>query len=233
MDEATRIITNQISDALSEHHQWSVLYNPKSSTKGDLHRQMKVYTKLSDVIIRFAPQGSVYRKHSEVIFQDMETQLTHPYSLPESHLARLAAIVDELKDAYEKGYLTTINELINSELFSDFLEMGNYYLNEGHKDAAAVILGGVLEEHVRKLCQKNGIALTYQNDKGETKPKKTSSLNQDLVKKAVYNEGQKKQIDAWLSIRNSAAHGKYSEYTKEQVQNMLDGMRNFFLLFVA
>jgi len=33
----------------------------------------------------------------------------------------------------------------------------------------------------------------------------------------------------WLGIRNSAAHGKYSEYTKEEISLMLQGIRQFIL----
>jgi len=34
-------------------------------------------------------------------------------------------------------------------------------------------------------------------------------------------------ITGWLDLRNQAAHGKYSEYTKEQVQTMLQSTRDF------
>jgi len=233
MDEITINIVKQIDEAISAHHGWAFTNQVGGSEKGKILQQMKIYTKMSDAIIRFAPHGSAYMTLAKPIFDSLEKQLQGPYTLPESHLARMAGILESLKNAYTTGYLKTIEELVNSGLFSDFLEMGNYYLNEGHKDAAAVILGGVLEEHLRKLCQKNGIDITYDNGKSETKMKKTSILNQDLVKNAVYNEGQKKQVDAWLFIRNSAAHGKYSEYTKDQVQNMLDGLRIFFNLYAA
>ncbi len=35
--------------------------------------------------------------------------------------------------------------------------MAEYLLKEGYKDPAAVITGSTLEEHLRKLCIKNGI----------------------------------------------------------------------------
>lgn len=233
MDDITANIIRQIDEAITAHHSWAFSHTVGGSEQGNQIQDMRIYTKLSDAIIRFAPRGSAYLALAEPIFDSMEKSLHYPYSLPKSHLSRLAGILVELKNAYTSGYLKTIEELVNSELFSDFLEMGSYYLDEGHKDAAAVILGGVLEEHLRKLCQKNGIDITYQNPKGDTVPKKASVLNQDLVKNDVYNEGQKKSIDAWLTIRNYAAHGEYSKYNKDQVVNLLDGLRLFFTSFPA
>ena len=53
--------------------------------------------------------------------------------------------------------LANIDELIHADIFTGFLEMGYYLLEEGYKDPAAVLAGGTLEEHLRKLCQKNNI----------------------------------------------------------------------------
>jgi hypothetical protein len=52
-------------------------------------------------------------------------------------------------------------------------------------------------------------------------------LNADLAKAGKYDKGDQKQVTAWLDLRNKAAHGKYTEYTKERVDLMLDGVRNF------
>ena len=43
------------------------------------------------------------------------------------------------------------------------------------------------------------------------------------------NELIQKQITAWLDLRNNAAHGKYSEYTQEQVSLLLQGVMDFII----
>ncbi len=134
----------------------------------------------------------------------------------------LAGILTSLKIAYESGYLTSITELIHADLFSDFIDMAEYLLSEGYKDPAAVIIGSVLEEHLRKLNDKNGIAVESFG-----RPKKVDLLNSELAAKTVYSKLDQKSITSWLDLRNKAAHGKYSDYTKEQVALQIQSIQNF------
>lgn len=62
---------------------------------------------------------------------------------------------------------------------------------------------------------------------GKAVPRKADTLNADLAKAGKYTKLDQKQITAWLDLRNKAAHGKYSEYTNEQVVLMLAGVRDF------
>lgn len=60
-------------------------------------------------------------------------------------------------------------------------------------------------------------------------PRKADALNSELAKVEVYSKLDQKQITAWLALRNNAAHGKYDEYTSEQVRNMLVGVTEFMV----
>jgi len=124
------------------------------------------------------------------------------------------------------GWFLPLRELLTAEIFSDFLEMAEHYLELGHKDPAAVMIGSVLEEHLRKLAVRNVIPLIYEKD-GKQVPKKADALNAELAKAEVYNKLDQKSVTMWLGLRNSAAHGKYGEYTKDQVQLMLQGVLSF------
>lgn len=143
----------------------------------------------------------------------------NPYNVP-----RVAGILTALKQAYETGFLTRYEELIHADLFSDFVEMAEHLLQEGYKDPAAVIIGSVLEEHLRQLCTKSRISLDNAG-----KPKKGDQLNADLAAANVYSKLDQKSITSWLDLRNKAAHGKYGEYTKEQVDLLQQGVRNFMV----
>jgi len=126
----------------------------------------------------------------------------------------------------ENGWLFQIKGLVSAEIFADFLEMAEYLLEEDYKDAAAVMIGSVLEEHLRKLCDKNAIPVTTIKDDKHV-PLKAEILNHELNKAEVYNKLDMKQITSWLDLRNKAAHGKYKEYTKEQATLMLQGIMDF------
>jgi ribosomal protein S17E len=134
----------------------------------------------------------------------------------------VAGAVKSLRNAIAGGYLTSFQELVHANLFSDFVDMASHLVDNGYKDAAAGILGGVLEGHLRQLCKKHGIPTESQDSKGDMRPKKLDRLNADLASQSVYDMLVHKQITAWAHLRNSAAHSKYEDYTEQQVRQMKD-----------
>lgn len=140
----------------------------------------------------------------------------------ESGKSILSAIRNELAG----GWLFTIKGIVTAEVFADFLEMATHLLSQGYKDPAAVMIGSVLEEHLRQLCQKHAIEIE-DNHNGTPKPKKADRLNADLTKNEVYNKLDQKAVTTWLDLRNKSAHGLYSEYTEDQVHLMMQGVTDF------
>lgn len=138
----------------------------------------------------------------------------------------ITGIVAALKGDLQDGYLASSSELVHGKVFGDFLQMAEYLLNEGFKDAAAVIAGSTLEAHLRQLCLKHGIDTEHISPDRSRRPKKASQLNQDLAK-ATYSQFDQKQVTAWLDLRNSAAHGKYVDYTDKQVEQFIEWLRHF------
>lgn len=126
-------------------------------------------------------------------------------------------ILEAAKNEIAGGWLFTVRGVVAAEIFADFLEMAAYLLKKGYKDPAAVVTGSVLEEHLRQLCNKNNISIEKSAD----------LMNADLSKATVYNKLDQKSVTAWLDLRNKAAHGQYSEYTKDQVEVMLSGVTDF------
>jgi hypothetical protein len=123
-------------------------------------------------------------------------------------------------------WLFTVRSLVTAEVFTDYMDMAEYLLELNYKDPAAVVAGSTLEEHLRQLCRKNGIPITQQKS-GKAVPLTGEPLNIDLAKAGVYNSVEQKLITGWLGIRNSAAHGKYEEYSADQVRGMITGIPEF------
>ena len=136
------------------------------------------------------------------------------------------AILESIKDEVSGDWLFSIKGLITADVFADFIEMANYLLEQNYKDAAAVIVGSVLEEHLRQLAQANNIETVIETE-DKIKPKKADRLNADLANDNIYSKLDQKAITMWLDLRNKAAHGKYDEYNKEQVTNMISGIVEF------
>jgi len=135
-------------------------------------------------------------------------------------------ILKAIRSEIEGGWLFTVKGLVTAEVFADFIEMAEHLLESGYKDPAAVMAGSVLEEHLRQLCNKNGIPVTLQKD-GKEVPLKADVLNSELTKAEVYTKLDQKQVTAWLDLRNKAAHGRYDEYNKNQVETMIRGIVEF------
>ncbi len=170
-------------------------------------------------VVRISGQDSVYCKQIEEI-------LARKVDNDWGKMAMVIGVVSALKADVQQGYVASLQELVHGELFADFLEMAKYLHSEGFKDAAAVIAGGTIESQLRQLCIKSEIETEVETPKG-IEPKKADRMNSDLAKINVYSKLDQKNITAWLDLRNKAAHGHYSEYTKEQVEFMIAGVRDF------
>lgn len=165
---------------------------------------------------------NLYGENHPYYFRFKETVTKNSLSMVEAG----KGILNSIKTEIERGWLTTVRGLVSAEIFSDFLETAEYLLEQKYKDPAAVIIGSTLEEHLRQLCRKYNIPVEeYKEDK--VIPRKTNALNSDLYTAEIYNKLDQKNIMAWLDLRNHAAHGKYSEYTIEQVHYMLKGVLEF------
>lgn len=143
-----------------------------------------------------------------------------------SDAERGVAILRAIHSEISGGWLFTVKGLVAAELFSNFLEMAEHLLDTGYKDPAAVMIGSVLEEHLRQLCGKHSIEPEEERE-GKTITKKADRLNADLAKAGVYTKLDQKQVTAWLDLRNNAAHGKYDMYTREQVSQFMSGVIGF------
>ena len=144
-----------------------------------------------------------------------------------SEVAEVAlGVVQALRANVEGGFLTSARELIHAEVFEDFLEMADFLLAGGYKDAAAVMGGGVLESHLRRLCIRYGVGIEVPTSSG-TRPKNADRMNADLAAAKAYSILDQKSVTLWLDLRNKAAHAEYNEYNAQQVTQFLAGLRGF------
>ena len=156
-------------------------------------------------------------------------ELSSPEIIPDSggqYAPEYPGILNAIKTEVESGWLVSFKKLVEADVFCDFLEMSEYLLEENYKDPAAVMIGSVLEEHLRSLCVENSISI-FDEGKEKQIPKKASRLNDDLAKKGVFNKLTQKSVTSWLDLRNNAAHGKYGEYNIDQVKLMYQGVFQF------
>lgn len=138
------------------------------------------------------------------------------YSSNYDVLKKIKAVFFAAKEDFEGGYLISVKNLIQAEVFDSELEQASELLSAGYVSAAAVVAGVVLETTLRNLCNENGITLG-----------KLDKMNADLAKSGSYNALVQKRITALAGIRNSAAHGKVEEFTREDVASMISEVEKF------
>jgi hypothetical protein len=115
-----------------------------------------------------------------------------------------AALVD-----FTQGFMADNKLLISAEVFADFLVQAEVLLENDYKDAAAVIIRSVLEDGLRRVC---GAKKLQTNARAGI-----HDLAESLLKANAITSVQFKEIEAKKEIGNRAAHGKFSEYTKQDV----------------
>lgn len=139
----------------------------------------------------------------------------------------LFGVLGALRQAIEYDFLQSARERIHGEVFTDFLDMAGYFHEMGYKDAAAVMAGGVLEQHIRQLCAAHNIATEEPHATGKTHSKTAERMNTDLAKAGAYDKGAQKRVTAWLDLRNNAAHGHYEKYELQDVGLFIQEIRLF------
>ena len=139
------------------------------------------------------------------------------------HITVLQGLLQAMQHDVDRGLLGEIRQLLRGELFVDFIEMAEHLLEEGYKDAAAVLIGGVLENALRSLAEANSIPI--HNEKGRRLA--LESLNAGCAAADLSAKMVQKQITSWGDLRNNAAHGQYEKYDADSVRMMLLFVQKF------
>ena len=139
------------------------------------------------------------------------------------------------KDDFLKGFLGDLGLEIEAAIAADYMGQAEQLLAEGQSGKydyvpAAVLAGAVLEKSLRTLCDKQSPPISTVHNNG--KPLTLVPLIEVLKKNNLFNELTAKQLRAWADIRNSAAHGKFDEFNRSQVDLMIQGINNFLATYM-
>lgn len=173
----------------------------------DIFNEWKVGTE--NLIQKTCGEGSPY-------FKNFILEVKRGYK---SHVDSGIGMLRALREDIEQGYLSSIHDLVKAEIFSDYLEVAQHLLDNNYKDPAASLIGATLENGLKDIATKNNIVFNPKEG--------IDDLNKKLAAASLYNALIFKQVDLWRSIRNSADHGKFKDYSISDVSNMKNGVENF------
>lgn len=143
--------------------------------------------------------------------------------------SQIGGILQGLQDDYENGFLDDLEKRVVANISADYMTQVEGLFNEGHPGQydhvpAAVLCGAVLEDALRRLCDRQTPQVQTENN---GRPKALNALIQDLQKANAFNKLKAQQLRGWAQVRNSAAHGKFDEFTRDDVELMVKGVKNF------
>lgn len=137
----------------------------------------------------------------------------------------LLGVIVAAKNDYEQGFIFNLKSLVEAEVLGDFSEQAEFLLRAGYFHPAASLLGAVLEDALRKLSDRHGIAYPDAT--------KLEALNVGLAKAGIYDKLIQKRITALGDIRNNADHGKFDKFKSDDVEDMLSYIRRFMADFLG
>jgi hypothetical protein len=136
-------------------------------------------------------------------------------------LKQLKAIFLAAKEDFQGGYVATVRQMVQAEVYDSELDQARGLLNGGYFSAAAVIAGVVLETAMRNMCDNAGLPTGNLN-----------KMNSELAKANTYNLLVQKRITALADIRNNAAHGHPDQFQPSDVADMITYVEGFIAQYL-
>lgn len=113
-------------------------------------------------------------------------------------IASLVGSLQALQRAVTFDLLGSLEARLRANIHDDFLMQAKVLVEAGYHVAGMVLIGGVLEDHLRKLCNNRGLA---------RKGKGSLTQYNDHLRDDVYMQPVWRQIQVVSDLRNDAAHG--------------------------
>jgi len=155
-------------------------------------------------------------EHYQQLRRLAEDKNTSVYS---SYYHQCYGVLEAAYRDFSEGFLFDLRAMVRADLLGSFIEQAEALLDEGYYVPAASLVGAVLEDTLRRICDQ-------QNVSYPEKPN-INALNTLLAKVTVYNKLTQKEITAKADIRNNADHGKFNQFTESDVKDMVKWVQRF------
>ena len=182
---------------------------------------VKWRTSIATLLAQLVPPGHVHRQTVENLsrLKNKKDQLEYGISLLRS-----------LREDFCAGRLDDLAIAVEAELAADYMGQAERLLGgnqSGEYDhvPAAVLAGAVLEKTLRTLCAMQEPPVSTSKANGE--PKTLNPLIDDLKKSGLFSETKAKLLRHWADVRNKAAHAEFGQFTRNDVQQMIQGINTF------
>jgi hypothetical protein len=163
-------------------------------------------TQARAAIVRVAGRDSEYYRS---LPERLPNQVTFKNS-GGSFVAAITGSLRALRRSVDAGLLISLESRLRANVYDDFLSQSGDLLAAGYHVASMVLIGGVLEDHLRKLCDTRTLNWTGSG---------SISKYNDLLRDNVYPQSVWRRIQTIADLRNDAAHGKGAALKVDDVED--------------
>lgn len=192
--EGTRLDATFVLDG---YHYWS--QEPEAS----FHR---LYVQARAAVARLSGTNSEF-------YRALPTELPGQVTVKDagaSFVAKITGSLEALRDTVDRGLLATLESRLRANVYDDFLVQARDLLAAGYHVAAMSLIGGVLEDHLSKLCRKANLTWAGHG---------SISKYNDLLKDNLYPQTTWRRIQAIGDVRNEADHGNGANVKRNDVDD--------------
>jgi hypothetical protein len=179
-----------------------------------------------DAVLRWANELILFKSRAGSLVLPWDEVLQHNgVNNRADTLAKPLSALETIKFALQAGLLARHEDLVVAATFADLNAQGGHLLSQGYFLAAGVIFHAVLEEKLRRLCEREKCM--------PTKPRPTmNDLNQSLYgsKPPVYDKNMMLHVQSLAGIGNDAAHNAPTLKVTD-VERLKAGVEDFLSKF--
>jgi len=135
------------------------------------------------------------------------------------HFKQQQAILNAVSARFEST-LFDIKQLVQADLFDSELDTARELIKHGFLRGAGAISGVVLEKHLAQVAVNHNIKTRKKNPT-------INDFNELLKNEGILDVPPWRQIQRLGDIRNLCDHNKDREPTKEEVEELVDGVEKF------
>jgi hypothetical protein len=178
------------------------------------HELRAFRTAAAATVERLVGRQSEFYKHLPQGDEDLQSSK----SLVEGALG----VILSLRDAVDRDLLVRVEQRVRSNTYDDFLTQAQELLaaKPSYHVAAMVLVGGVLEDQLRKMCAARSI---------QWKGKDGMSAYNDALKEVAHPQAVWRRVQVVADNRNAAAHGgdDAAKLRRDAVEDDLRWVRKF------
>ena len=227
--EKDRKVRAQFHELIDEAEQLLKIFDKTSEDQYRIYEAWCV--KASGLVLLLYDESHEAKKYQSILERTWSSGYSFVGFTRAAILAKLSTL-SGLKHNYENGFLESLHDRAIANISADYMSMADELLDEGIPGQndhvpAAVLCGAVLENRLRTYCEQHTPPIPTQKANGEYKT--LGPLIAELDKVKAFDKQTRNMLRSCADIRNWAAHGNFDKFSREQVELMLMGVKQFLV----